>query len=467
MNKTSKMDDPAVTMARLQALDRRYHLHPFTDPQALVQAPPFLMETAEGCYVSGQGIRLLDAMAGLGCVNIGYGRKEMVETAASAMEQLSYYHSFAAVTNPAAAALAGKLVSLMPEGLNRVFFANSGSEANETLIKLALMYWRRKGKPKKRVFITRDYSYHGSTIATSLLGGNDEMIADYGLDAHGEVARVVAPFWYRDGGDMDAETFGLHAARAIEQKIVELGADKVAAVIAEPIQGTLGAVMPPDSYWPEVERICRRHNVLLIADEVVTGLGRTGAWFAQQTYGFKADMMALAKGLSSGYFPISAAVISDEIADVVTAESAIMNHGFTTSAHPVGCAVALKNLDILERENLVDRVANDIGPYFATRLVELEKHPLVGEVRVRGLIAGIELTRNKQTREQYPVNFNLGGHVGHAAMIRGVIARPAGNAIVLCPPFIIKRGEVDYMVASMMDALNDTLALMKQQGIWP
>jgi len=466
MTQPSK-DDGAKTLERLQSLDRRYHLHSFTDPQALVQAPPFMMETAEGCYVSGQGIRLLDAMAGLGCVNIGYGRKEMVETAASAMEVLSYYHSFAAVTNPTAAALAGKLASLAPEGLNKVFFANSGSEANETLIKLALLYWRRKGQPKKRIMITRDYSYHGSTIATSLLNGNDAMQEEFGLNAHGEVARVMAPFWYRHGGDMNPEAFGLHAARAIEEKIVEIGADKVAAVFAEPIQGTMGAIIPPDSYWPEVERICRRHDVLLVADEVVTGLGRTGTWFAQSTYGFKADMMTLAKGLSSGYYPISAAVVSDEIAEVVTEKQEIMQHGFTTSAHPVACAVALRNLDVLEKDKLIERVANDIGPYFATKLIELEKHPLVGEVRVTGLIAGIELTRNKETREQYPEEFNLGGHVGHAAMIRGVIARPAGNALVLCPPFIIKRGEVDYLVSALYDALDDTLKLMKQQGVWP
>ncbi len=441
-------------LERLQALDRAHHLHPFTDPQALMQAPPFVMTAAEGCYVAGHGIRLLDAMAGLGCVNIGYGRQEMVDAAAEAMKSLSYYHAFAAISSPQAAALAGRIAALTPEGLNKVFFANSGSEANETLLKLARLYWRRKGRPEKKLIISRDYSYHGSTIATTLLNGNDNMLDDFGLSAEGRVLKAQAPFWYRHGGDMNPDEFGLVAARSVEEKILEAGPENVAAFFAEPIQGTMGAVVPPATYWPEVERICRKHEVLLVADEVVTGLGRTGHWFAQETFGFKADMMALAKGLSSGYIPISAAVISDEIAEVIEAESHMLSHGFTTSAHPTACAVALKNLEIIEREGLVARIKEDIGPYFKEGLESLLSHPMVGEVRASGLMAGVEIVRDKETKAHYPLEMGLCQHISHAMLARGVIARPVGNILVLCPPFIIKKKEVDYLVNVFEQALN-------------
>lgn len=450
-----------TVLGQLQALDAAHHLHPFTDPKALTQAPPFVIERADGVYVTGQEIRLLDAMAGLGCVNVGYGRKEIAEAAAEAISNLSYYHTFSAVSNPYAAALAGRIASLSPKGLNKIFFANSGSEANETLIKLAHLYWRRKGQPEKRVLITRDYSYHGSTLATTKLNGNPAMLEEFGIDLGADVVRAVAPFWYREGGDLSPGEFGLKAARDIEAKILEVGADKVAAVFAEPIQGTLGAVVPPATYWPEVERICREHDVLLVADEVVTGFGRTGHWFAQETFGFKADMMTLAKGMSSGYVPISAAVVSDEIAGVIEGEGAVLQHGFTTSAHPVTSAVALRNLEIIEAEGLVGKIKNDLGPYFAKQLKALEAHPLVGEVRTCGLMAGIELTKDKKTREQYPLEANVCDHTSQMALVRGLIVRPVGNALVLCPPFIINHAEIDFMSAVLADALEETYRVLQ------
>ncbi|MFC4348163.1 aminotransferase [Kordiimonas lipolytica] len=449
------LSDQAI-LEQLQALDRMHHLHPFTDPQAVKKAAPFVIEQAKGAYITGQEIRLLDAMAGLGCVNIGYGREEMADVAVEAIRTLSYYHSFSAVSNPYAAALAGKIASLAPAGLNKVFFANSGSEANETLIKLAYLYWRRKGQPSKRILISRDYSYHGSTLATTRLNGNAPMIEDFGLAGGDDVLQATSPFWYRCGGDLEPEEFGLAAARDVEKKILEAGAENVAAVIAEPIQGTMGAIVPPDSYWPELSRICTEHDVLLIADEVVTGFGRTGHWFAQETFGFEADMMALAKGLSSGYAPISAAVISDEIADVIEDKGGVLHHGFTTSGHPLASALALKNIEIIETEGHVEKVHADIGPYFSKKLKTLEDHPLVGEVRVSGLIAGVELAKDKRSREQYPLEASVCNHVGQMALVRGLIVRPAGNVVVLCPPFIITHAEVDFLVGVMRDALDET-----------
>lgn len=447
-------------LEQLQDLDRKHHLHSFTDAQALRQAPPFLVDQGQGVYVTGQGVRLLDAMAGLACVNIGYGNEGMAEAASEAIKALSYYHSFLAVSNPYAAALAGKIVSLAPAHLNRVFFANSGSEANETLMKLALLYWRVKGQNSKSIFITRDYSYHGSTMAVTRLNGNQAMLDDFGLDLGADIKRAMAPYWYRYGGDNSPEEFGLIAAKDIEAKILEAGPENVAAVLAEPIQGTMGGIIPPQSYWPEVERICREHGVLLIADEVVTGFGRTGNWFAQETFGFQADMMTLAKGMSSGYAPISAAVISDEIAGIIEENTKILQHGFTTSAHPVTSALALKNIDILQRGRLVEDMKQNISDFFAATIKQLEDHPLVGEVRVCGLIAGIELVKDKGKREQFPLEANVCNHASQMALVRGLIVRPAGNVLVLCPPFIIKPAEVEFIRNVLADALDETYRVL-------
>lgn len=444
-----------ATLEELQALDQQHHMHPFTAAGSLRQAPPFLIDHADGCYVTGQGIRLLDMMAGLGCVNVGYGRKELANTAQLAMENLSYYHSFSAVSNPTAAALAGRIADLAPDGMNKVFFANSGSEANETILKLIAFYWRQKDMPNKRIVITRDYAYHGSTLATTALNGNPAMQEPFGIDAGPNVMRAAAPFWYRDGGDMTPEEFGLAAARSIEEKILEAGADNVAAVFAEPIQATMGAIVPPDNYFPEVERICRKYDVLLVADEVVTGLGRTGNWFAQETFGFQADIMTLAKGLSSGYGPISAVVMHDRVTEVVEAGDTIFQHGFTTSAHPVMAAVALRNLDIIAEEGLVERIKNDVGPYFEEKLQILTASPLVGEVRSKGLIAGIELVRDKSTREQYPLELSICEHVNQSVLLRGVIVRPTGNALVLCPPFTVSHAEIDFTIEALVGGLDD------------
>lgn len=455
-------DRNTLDLDKLQALDRRHHLHPFTDPGAMRSAPPFVMDSAEGSFVSGQNMRLLDMMAGLGCVNIGYGRQEMADVAAKAMKDLSYYHSFAAVTNPAAAELAAKIAHLSPGNLNKVFFANSGSEAIETIGKLARLYWRRKGKPNKQIFISRDLSYHGSTMFAASLNGLKAMHKPFGLNQDKMVQHAAAPFWYRFGGDLDPEAFGKLAAQSIEDKIVAAGPDRVAAFIGEPIQGTLGAIIPPDTYWPRVQEICKKHDVLLVADEVLTGCGRTGNWFAQETFGFQADIMAISKGLSSGYQPISAAVFSDEIAEVIEKENKVLQHGFTTSAHPVSTAVALKNLEILEEEGLVGRIKTDIGPAFNKALKTLEDHELVGEVRSCGLIGAIEITQNKKTRAQFPMELGIDHHIANHIMMKGVIVRPAGNVLIMCPPYIISEAEIDFAVDAIRYGLDAVLELLKK-----
>ena len=441
----------------LREADRAHHIHPFTDPAALARHGAFVVQRGQGAYLYGEsGVQLLDAMAGLACVNIGYGRPEMAEAAARAMTDLAYCHSFTATTHPAAAALAAKLAALAPGDLNRVFFANSGSEANETILKMARLYWRTSGQPDKTVIIGRDYGYHGSTLYTASLNGMTYMHEPFGLPLDG-VAHVTAPYWYRHGGDMDPADFGLAAARALEDKIVELGADRVAAFIAEPVQCAGGVIVPPETYWPEIVRICAEHDVLLIADEVVTGFGRTGAWFAQEPLGFQADFMTVAKGLSSAYQPIAGAMVSDRVAAVLAAAPGPFQHGFTTSAHPVAAAVALANLQIIEREQLVDRVRTKSGPYLAGQLGHFADHPLVGEVRSMGLLAGIELVKDKATGEQYPLQRAACGLLANNVLSQGVIVRATGNAIIIAPPLSIHRHELDQLAAALAFALDKTL----------
>lgn len=445
-----------LTLEQIQAYDQSHHMHPFTSANALRQAPPFVIERAEGCYVEGQGIKLLDAMAGLGCVNLGYGRKELADAAHSVMSDLSYYHSFSAVSNPYAAALSAKITDHAPEHMNKVFFSNSGSEAVETALKLVSLYWLQKGQPNRRKIITRDYAYHGSTIATAALNGNKEMAEQFGYAGSADIIRAQSPYWYREGGDLSPEEFGIAAAKSIENAIVEAGPDNVAAFIGEPVQGTMGIIVPPETYWPEVERICRKYDVLLIADEVVSGFGRSGAWFAQETFGFNADIMTLAKGLSSSYIPISATVVSDAVAEVVEGGENLLQHGFTTTGHPVTAAVALRNIQLLEEEKHIGAIKDDLGPYFEKQLkTTLADLPLVGEVRVKGLMAGIELTKDKTTREQYPIEMALCDHVGNAALMRGLIVRPTGNVVVLCPPFCVSKAQIDFMAAILHEAFSD------------
>lgn len=461
----SSVDQQAYQKALedLQQADARHHLHPFTNPAIFKSAPPFIIDGAKGAYVTGQGVQLLDAMAGLGCVNIGYGRPEMAQAAASAIEGLSYYHSFAGITTPATAALAGQIAAKMPVGLKRIFFSNSGSEANETALKFIGRYWALKGKPEKRILISRHLSYHGSTIATTVLNGREAMLSCFALD-NSHVRYGQSPFWYRDGGDMSPEEFGVHAAKSIEEEILKVGADKVAAIFAEPIQGTGGAIIPPHTYFPELQRIAKEHDVLLVADEVLTGMGRTGSWTASEKMGIDPDILTMAKGVSSAYAPISATVVHDRVMAVLDDSNGVLEHGFTTGAHPVACKLALANIEILHKENLVEKVERDLGPFLAERLGRLEAHPLVGEVRSMGMIAGVEIAKNKATREQFPIEMQVDERVGQSALLKGLIVRPTGNTVVLCPPFIITRPEIEFVAKTLLDALDEVYGQLKGEG---
>ena len=316
----------------LRESDLRHHLHPFTDYRSLAEEGGSRIITgAEGIWLAdAEGHRLLDGMAGLWCVNVGYGRKELAEAAFRQMQELPYYNTFFNTATPPSIELAQKLVALAPEGLEHVFFGCSGSDANDTIVRMIRHYWNLKGKTEKKTFISRNYAYHGSTLVAASLGGMSGMHAQADLPLPG-FEHVMPPYWYDYGEDLSPEAFGLKAAQAIEDKILELGADKVAAFIGEPIQGAGGVLVPPESYWPEVQAICRKHDVLLIADEVICGFGRIGHWFGGEHYGIVPDVMSMAKGLTSGYLPLSAVMVGERLSEVLIAEGGEFQHGYTYS----------------------------------------------------------------------------------------------------------------------------------------
>ncbi len=438
--------------------DTRHHLHPFTDYKSLTQSGGSRIITkADGVWLEdSEGNRILDGMAGLWCVNLGYGRSELADAAYRQMMELPYYNTFFMTATPPSVELAEKLAELTPEGLNHVFYGSSGSEANDTMVRLVRHYWNLMGRPDKKTFISRNNAYHGSTMAAASLGGMTAMHEQADLPLPGFV-HVTEPYWYDEGGDLSPEEFGLKAARAIEDKILELGADKVAAFVGEPIMGAGGVLVPPETYWPEVQRICREHDVLLAADEVICGFGRTGQWFGSDTYGITPDLMPLAKGLTSGYQPLSALMVGDRVAEVLIDKGGEFFHGFTYSGHPVACAVALETIRILEEEKIVDGVRDDTGPYLQARLREtFADHPLVGEVRGVGLIAAIELVEDKATRKHFDPVGKVGSLCRDNCIANGLIMRATRDAMVISPPLVMTRTEIDELVSRALHCVDLT-----------
>lgn len=451
-------------IAELKRLDVAHHLPAQQDYKLIEDMGGSRIVThAEGCYIyDGDGNRILDGMAGLWCVNIGYGRDELADVAADQMRELPFYNTFFKTATPPTVMLAAKIASLTQGRLPHVFFNASGSEANDTVFRMVRHYWQVKGEPKRKVFISRWNAYHGSTVAGVSLGGMKAMHEQGDLPVPG-VEHVRQPYWYNEGRDMTPEEFGLVCAKAIEDKILEVGPENVAAFIGEPAQGAGGVIIPPANYWPEVERIVRKYGILLVCDEVICGFGRTGNMWGHETMGVKPDMIAMAKGLSSGYQPISAVAVSKEIVDVLKTGGDFV-HGFTYSGHPVAAAVALRNIEIMEREHLVERTRDDTGPYLAKMLVTLNDHPLVGETRSVGLLGAIEIVADKATGARF------GGAEGTAGpMVRdlcienGLMVRGIRDTIVMCPPLIISHAQIDEMIGIIRKALD--LALPRLTAI--
>jgi putrescine---pyruvate transaminase len=445
----------------LVKLDAAHHVHPFTDTLALNQEGARIIARADGVYLWDiEGQKIIDGMAGLWCVQLGYGNTELAEAGFAALKTLPYYNHFFKTSNPWTIQLAAKLATILPRGQTRILFANSGSEANETALKLIRYFWNLKGKPAKKIHLSRNYAYHGVTFASASLSGLTPMHPQWDLPLPG-FEKVPTPYWFgakaAGYGDIQPDAFGAMIARKLEEKILALGAENVASFSAEPVQGAGGVIFPPETYWPEVQAVCAKHDIILHLDEVITGFGRLGEWFGATAYDLSPDIMTMAKGLSSGYQPISAVSLGQRMAETILNANEELVHGFTYSGHPVASAVALKNLEILERENIIPNVKETIGPYFQRRLREcFEDHPIVGEVRGEGLLAAIELVEDSKERTFFPDAGDVGTRCRDHCFNTGLICRAIRDTMVLAPPLVISESEIEEILALLKAAIDAT-----------
>ncbi|GAB7126735.1 aspartate aminotransferase family protein [Silvimonas sp. JCM 19000] len=429
-----------------QQLDAAHHLHPFSDMGSLNRAGSRVITRAEGVYLwDSEGNKIIDGMAGLWCVNVGYGRHELADAAQQQMLQLPYYNTFFKTTHPPVIELSHQLAQLTPEGFNHFFYCNSGSEGNDTVLRIVHQYWAAQGQASKRYVVSRHNAYHGSTIAGGSLGGMGYMHEQMPSRVP-NIVHIGQPFWFGEAVNQTPAEFGLARAAELEAKILELGAENVAAFIGEPFQGAGGVIFPPETYWPEIERICRKYQVLLVADEVIGGFGRTGEWFAHQHFGFKPDLMTLAKGLTSGYVPMGAVAIQDHVAQALI-EGGDFNHGLTYSGHPVAAAVALANIAILRDGGVIDTVKSDTGPYFQKSLREaLAASPIIGEIQGHGLVAGMQFSPDAQAQKRFENGGDIGLICRDHCFANNLIMRATGDRMLLSPPLVISRSEIDELV---------------------
>lgn len=450
--------------AELQAIDAAHHMHPFTTGDEIAAKGARVITGADGVMLrDSEGNQILDAMAGLWCVNVGYGREELAEVAARQMRELPYYNTFFMTTHVPVIALSQRLAELAPDGMNHVFYAGSGSEANDTNIRMVRTYWDMKGKPNKKVIISRHNAYHGSSVGSGSLGGMSGMHAQGGLPIP-DIHHIGQPHWWGEGGDQTPEDFGLMRAQELEQAINEMGEDRVAAFIAEPVQGAGGVIVPPSTYWPEIQRICDKYEVLLIADEVICGFGRTGNWFGSTTMGIRPDIMTIAKGLSSGYQPIGGSIVSDEIASVIN--SGEFNHGYTYSGHPVASAVALENLRILDEEQIITRVREQTGPYLKKKWDAMLDHPLVGEANLVGMMGSLVLTPHKESRAAFKSDAGTVGFIcRERCFANNLVMRHVGDRMIISPPLVITESEIDTLIERAWQSLDECHATLKSEGL--
>ncbi len=439
-----------------QALSRDHHLPPFTDYKQLNEKGARIITKAEGVYIwDSEGNKILDAMAGLWCVNVGYGREELVQAATRQMRELPFYNLFFQTAHPPVVELAKAIADVAPEGMNHVFFTGSGSEANDTVLRMVRHYWATKGQPQKKVVIGRWNGYHGSTVAGVSLGGMKALHEQGDFPIPG-IVHIAQPYWYGEGGDMSPDEFGVWAAEQLEKKILEVGEENVAAFIAEPIQGAGGVIVPPDTYWPKIREILAKYDILFIADEVICGFGRTGEWFGSQYYGNAPDLMPIAKGLTSGYIPMGGVVVRDVIVEVLN-QGGEFYHGFTYSGHPVAAAVALENIRILREEKIIEKVKAETAPYLQKRWQELADHPLVGEARGVGMVAALELVKNKKTRERF-TDKGVGMLCREHCFRNGLIMRAVGDTMIISPPLVIDPSQIDELITLARKCLDQTAA---------
>jgi L-2,4-diaminobutyrate transaminase len=435
-------------------LDRGSHLHPFTSVPALLRDGPLVIRRGHGVIIEDEsGREMIDAAAGLWCVNVGYGRREIVDAVHQQMSDLPFFHSFGGMTHEPIARLAERLIRLAPAGMRRAFFGNSGSDANDTAMKLVALYNNLRGKPDKKKIISRLRGYHGVTVGAGSLTGlaNVHRLFDLPLP---NVVHVAPPDTYREPG-----LTGRDYAERLDTAILAAGPETIAAFIAEPVMGTGGVLVPPDDYFIEIRKVLDRHDVLLILDEVICGFGRLGTWFGANRFDVVPDIMTVAKGLTSSYLPMSAVIVGDRVWSVMEARKDtldVFGHGFTTTGHPAAAAAAYANLDVIERENLVAR-AGELGRRLITRLrAQIADHPLVGDIRGCGLMAGVELVEDKAARRNFAPERGIVTKVQRAAIEERLLIRalPLNDVVAMSPPFIIEQRDLDECVTRLARALD-------------
>ena len=442
---------------QLRQLDQQHHLHPFTDFRDYAANGGRIVSRAEHIYIyDSDGNKIQDAMSGLWCCSLGYSQDGIKKAVADQLMELPFYNNFFKCSNQPAVELATRLCEMAPAHFNKVFFTNSGSEANDTQIKFVHRYYELLGKPEKRLIISRKNAYHGSTIAAASLGGMSAMHEQtQGLDY---IRHIEQPYWFELGGDMSPDDFGLWAANELAKKIDELGEDNVAAFIAEPIQGAGGVIVPPDTYWPAVQRILDERDILFISDEVICGFGRTGNLFGFQTYGTKPDLITFAKAVTNGYMPLGGSLVSDKVADVLLGHGGEFAHGLTYSGHPASCAAGLATMDVLQNTPILGESSSELAPYFSRALESLVDHPIVGEVRSKGLVAAVELVKDKSSRERLAPDSAGAVYTRDRAIENGLMVRQTGNAMIMSPPFVTSTEEIDVLVSNLTSALDKTAA---------
>jgi putrescine aminotransferase len=450
--------------AQWQAADAAHFLHPFTDFGALARQGARIITAADNIYLTdSDGHRILDAMSGLWCVNVGYGQPALIEAATRQLQTLPFYNAFFQTATMPAIELAELLAELAPPGFEHVFFTNSGSEGNDTVVRMVRRYWDLMGQPGRQVIIGRVNGYHGSTMAGASLGGMSGMHAQGGLPIPG-IVHIEQPYRHALGRDLPPAEFGRVAAGWLEDKILELGPANVAAFIGEPVQGAGGVIVPPPGYWPEIQRICDRHGILLVSDEVICGFGRTGHWWGCQTLGFRPDLMTFAKGVTSGYVPLGGVLVGERVARALIDDGGEFAHGYTYSGHPVACAVGVANLRLIQALRLVEHVRDDVGPYLACELERLREHPLVGDVESCGLMAALLLVKDKTDATPFPDAVDIGMVCRGHCFRQGLIMRAVGDRMIIAPPLVITRAQIDEMMALIRRCLDLTRADAHRHG---
>lgn len=464
----SALPQQATTSSRStqawQAADAAHFLHPFTDFQALAKKGSRIITRADNLYLwDSEDNKIFDAMSGLWCVNVGYGQQALVDAATRQMKQLPFYNAFFQTATPPAIELAELLSEVTPPQFAHVFFTNSGSEGNDTIVRMVRRYWDVLGQPGRNVIISRNNGYHGSTMAGASLGGMSAMHAQGGLPIPG-IVHIEQPYWYQLGREMSREEFGRVAASWLEDEILRVGADKVAAFIGEPVQGAGGVIIPPETYWPAVQAICDKYGILLVSDEVICGFGRTGHWFGCERFGTRPDLLTFAKGVTSGYVPLGGVMVGDRVAKVLIEQGGEFEHGYTYSGHPVACAVGIANIRLIQQLGLVDKVRNETGPLLAKLYESLKDHPLVGDAETCGLMGALLLVKDKARGTLFPPELAVGMVCRGHCFGNGLIMRAVGDRMIVAPPLVITPEQIDELGRLIRLCLDKTWADVKANG---